>query len=53
LQELHSNPKKVCNNLHTRQFCPISILQLSDASNESVSGRLFFGCSFCAQDLRL
>jgi hypothetical protein len=32
--------------LHTRQFCSVIILKLSDASNESVSGRLFFGCSF-------
>jgi hypothetical protein len=47
LQGLHLNPKKVCNDLHTRQFCSVSILKLLDASNKSVRGCLFFGCSLC------
>jgi hypothetical protein len=34
----------MCDDLHTRQFCPIGVLKLLDASNKSVSGCLFLIC---------
>ena len=46
LQRLHSNPKEMCNDLHTRQFCPVGVLKFANARNQSISGCPFFGCSF-------
>jgi hypothetical protein len=47
LKRLHSNPQKVCNDLHTRKFCPFGILELLDVRNQRVGGCPFFGCRLC------
>jgi hypothetical protein len=46
LERLNADAQKVCNNLHTRQFCPIGVLELMDARNQGFGSRLFFGSCF-------